>query len=74
MKKNLALYLLLAIMGCVDMHSAFAAVDDDYNFSWLDPDKKIYVLQNRKFRKANAAQLFLMGGMGLGETYRKAFQ
>jgi len=22
-----------------------------YNFSWLDPDKEVYVLQNRKFRK-----------------------
>ena len=31
---------------------AQAADDDEYNFSWLDPDKKIYVLQNRKYRKA----------------------
>ena len=54
------------------MSSAFA--DDDYNFSWLDPDKKIYVLQNRKFKKAGGAQIFLLAGMGLGETYRKAFQ
>ena len=26
---------------------------NDYSFRWLDPDKKIYVLQNRKFTKAN---------------------
>ena len=27
--------------------------DDEYNFNWLDPEKKIYVLQNRKYLKAN---------------------
>ena len=77
MNKKLALFSLIAVTTLslfVDMRSAFAAVDDDYNFSWLDPDKKIYVLQNRKFRKAKAAQIFLMGGMGLGEPYRKAYQ
>jgi len=73
-KINRILFLLVMTIGlCVDIHAAFA-VDDDYNFSWLDPDKKIYVLQNRKFRKAGAAQIFVLGGMGLGETYRKAFQ
>ncbi|MEX0799013.1 MAG: outer membrane beta-barrel domain-containing protein, partial [Bacteriovoracaceae bacterium] len=29
----------------------FAAEDNVYEFSWLDQDKEIYVLQNRKFRK-----------------------
>jgi outer membrane beta-barrel protein len=78
MKKKINLYLLLVfttLSTCVDIHAAFAAAaDDDYNFSWLDPDKKIYVLQNRKFRKAHAADIYIMGGMGLGETYRKAYQ
>lgn len=64
--------LLMSLSVFADLRSAYA--EDDYNFSWLDPDKKIYVLQNRKFRKADGAQIFLMGGMGLGETYRKAFQ
>ena len=76
-QKQIKLFLFsifLALSFCVDMRSAFAAADDDYNFSWLDPDKKIYVLQNRKFRKAQSAQIFVLGGMGLGETYRKAFQ
>ena len=35
-----------------------------YNFSWLDPDKEVYVLQNRKFRKKRRA--FLSGGIGKG--------
>ena len=75
MRKKINLFLLMAFSAlslCVDMHYAFA--DDDYNFSWLDPDKKIYVLQNRKFRKAGGAHLYALGGMGLGELYRKAYQ
>lgn len=29
-----------------------AAEDSVYDFSWLDKDKEVYVLQNRKFRKS----------------------
>jgi outer membrane beta-barrel protein len=53
---------------------AASSSDDDYNFSWLDPEKKIYVLQNRKYRKAGGAHLYVMGGTALAETYRTAFQ
>jgi outer membrane beta-barrel protein len=74
-KTNLYFFtVLLAFSFCVNQPTAHAVADDDYNFSWLDPDKKIYVLQNRKFRKAGAAHISVLGGMGLGETYRKAFQ
>jgi len=79
MKKNKKLnffsfILFIGLSSLLDLHTACAAADDDYNFSWLDPDKKIYVLQNRKFRKAQAAQISLMGGIGLAETYRNAYQ
>ncbi len=40
----------------------FAAESDLYNFSWLDKDKEIYVLQNRKFKKVN--RLYVSGGFG----------
>jgi outer membrane beta-barrel protein len=43
---------------------------DEYDFSWLDPDKKIYVVQNRKFAKANHFELSTSYGVGMGETYR----
>lgn len=43
---------------------------DDYDFSWLDPDKKIYVVQNRKYTKAGKMELALNGGIGIGEPYR----
>ncbi len=47
--------------------------DDEYNFSWLDPDKKVSVLQNRKYRKANRPMISL--GLGLANTnaYRKSY-
>ncbi|MFG1485646.1 outer membrane beta-barrel domain-containing protein [Halobacteriovorax sp. ZH4_bin.1] len=47
----------------------FAAESDLYNFSWLDKDKEIYVLQNRKFKKQ---QRFFVSG-GFGKTLSGAF-
>ena len=46
-----------------------AAEGDIYNFNWLDPDKEVYVLQNRKFRKKG--KVHVNGGFGL--TTGKAF-
>lgn len=46
------------------------AADDEYNFSWLDPDKKVYVLQNRKYRKALKPAVYLQGGLNLDNPYR----
>lgn len=47
--------------------------DDDYDFSWLDPDKKVYVIQNRKYRKAWRPALFLTGAMNLSNEFRNGF-
>lgn len=41
----------------------FANEKDIYEFSWLDPDKEVFVLQNRKFRKAGHVHINLGGGM-----------
>jgi len=65
---------LLFCSLCLDINAVFAAEDDEYNFSWLDPEKKIYVLQNRRYRKAGAAQIFAMGGLSLGDPYRTVVQ
>jgi outer membrane beta-barrel protein len=65
---------LVLLSVFVDVSSSFAAEDSDYNFSWLDPDKKIYVLQNRRFRKSGMPHLFMMGGLSLGDTYRTVSQ
>lgn len=40
-----------------------------YDFSWLDPDKEVYVLQNRKFRKDNNFYV----GATLGRSVSGAF-
>lgn len=48
---------------------AISAEGSLYDFSWLDSDKEIYVLQNRKFRKAG--NLFVGGA--LGQTVSKAY-
>jgi outer membrane beta-barrel protein len=49
------------------------AVDEEYQFSWLDPDKKIYVLQNRRYSKENRGLLSLMVGSQSGSPYRTTF-
>lgn len=48
MKKTLL--VLLALMLSALAHASEKSL---YNFSWLDSDKEIYVLQNRKFRKVD---------------------
>ena len=73
-RKTVLKLVCLGLLSFQMVSSAYASDDDDYNFSWLDPDKKIYVLQNRKFRKAGHAQISLMGGTSLGETYRTVYQ
>ncbi len=67
-------FAFLALSLWVDGSLAFAADESDYNFSWLDPEKKVYVLQNRRYRKAGSPQIFAMGGLSLGDTYRSVLQ
>ncbi|MEO7161584.1 MAG: outer membrane beta-barrel domain-containing protein [Bdellovibrionia bacterium] len=43
---------------------------DEYSFNWLDPDKKIYVLQNRKYLKAGHPVISLMAGAGFSNPYK----
>ncbi len=71
-KKSILVFSILAMNA--GFFASTAKADSDYDFSWLDPEKKIYVLQNRKYRKAGSPHLYLMGGMGIAETYRQAFQ
>jgi outer membrane beta-barrel protein len=66
----LAAALWLAVMAA---SWADAAEDDEYNFNWLDPEKKIYVLQNRKYLKANHLMLSGMVGPGISNSYRNTY-
>ena len=46
---------------------------EDYNFSWLDPDKKVYVLQNRRYRKAMRPHLYVGGGLNLSNPFKTGY-
>jgi len=53
--------------------SALASEKDVYDFKWLDADKEVYVLQNRKFVKDN--RFFLSFGLSkdISETFINTF-
>jgi outer membrane beta-barrel protein len=70
------LYYLAVVAVClVFTQSAFSAEEEkdekeEYDFSWLDPEKKISVVQNRKYTKTRSIELGIAGGIGIGEAYR----
>ena len=55
------LCLLLVFLGFSG--EAFSLEGDTYSFDWLDPDKEVYVLQNRKYRKRG--RLYFNAGGGV---------
>lgn len=48
---------------------AAAGEQSVYDFSWLDKDKEVFVLQNRKFRKALSPYLSLGSGMTVSGAF-----
>lgn len=50
--------------------SADSGEESEYNFNWLDPEKKIYVLQNRKYLKKDRAMVSVLAGPGISNAYR----
>ena len=64
--------LWLGFLGTLWGSSARAA-DDTYQFDWLDPDKKIYVLQNRLNEKRNHLFIEAMGGFGFSNAFRSSY-
>ncbi len=63
MKKLLGLFLLIITS------ITWASEKSVYEFSWLDKDKEVYVLQNRKFRKVSTFYL----GTTFGKSLSGAF-
>lgn len=72
--KVLLIVLAALWLGVVAASWSEAAeeISDEYNFSWLDPDKKIYVLQNRRYTKAHRLNLSLSAGLGDTSAYRSS--
>jgi outer membrane beta-barrel protein len=71
-RKWLGVALVAVLMGLSAASSVFAKEneDDEYNFNWLDPEKKIYVLQNRKYTKQGHMFLSALFGTGFSNPYR----
>lgn len=73
-KQENRLFRVLGFCGVISfLWPAIVHAADEYNFDWMDQDKKIYVLQNRKFQKANRALLSMMVGRGISNPYRDTF-
>ncbi len=49
--------------------STLGADSSLYQFEWMDDDKEIYVLQNRKFRKVGRFNLSLMGNLNISDKF-----
>ncbi len=56
--RRIYLGLITLILCC----ATYANEKSIYDFSWLDSDKEVYVLQNRKFRKAS--KVYIGGTIG----------
>ncbi|MCB9062235.1 MAG: outer membrane beta-barrel domain-containing protein [Halobacteriovoraceae bacterium] len=48
----------------------YAAESDLYKFLWLDPDKKVYVLQNKVFRKKGTIYFDVSALIGLSSDFQ----
>lgn len=66
MKSKILSTFLLALLVSTPI---MAAESDVYGFSWLDPDKEVFVLQNRKFRKAGRVHANLGAGLTTSGSY-----
>lgn len=70
------LFLLLVLPPLVMTaisKQARAEGETEYNFSWLDPEKKIYVLQNRRYLKAGHLLVSGLVGTSFSNAYRSAW-
>lgn len=67
--KKIVLILLSLIMST----AVLADEKSLYNFSWLDSDKEIYVLQNRKFRKDGHVYIGGTGAYNLSQDFLDAY-
>ena len=69
MKKFLLSFLIVFSSSLIVTPQGNTSTEDAYDFSWLDPGKKIFVLQNRRYRKDNKFHL----AAGAGFTSSGAF-
>lgn len=68
-----ALWLSVVAASWSEAAEGDGASDEAYNFSWLDPEKKIYVLQNRRYTKANRVLMSINAGLADTSAYRTSY-
>jgi outer membrane beta-barrel protein len=61
--------LLIIIIMALSTPILKATEKDLYDFMWLDPDKKVYVLQNKIHKKEHSVYLNLGYGNGMSSTF-----
>ena len=64
---------LLTIVTAILSANAFAGEKDLYDFLWLDPDKSVYVLQNKIYEKDKSIYLDLGFGSSLTSTFQDTY-
>lgn len=65
--------IVLILMSLIMSTAVLADEKSLYNFSWLDNDKEIYVLQNRKFRKDGSVYIGGTGAYNLSQDFLNAY-
>lgn len=71
MKVNYRNIIALSLVSFTLSAPALRADEKDlYDFMWLDPDKKVYVLQNKVHKKANTVYANIGYGTGLSSTFQ----
>ena len=69
--KKIAMNLILFLSMLIGISLEVKAAEKDlYDFLWLDPDKKVYVLQNKVHKKEHTAYANLGVGLGLSSTFQ----
>ncbi len=69
-RHSMRILLILLLSSLVITPSVFGRSSlAEYDFSWLDPDKKIYVIQNRKYLKEGKFEF----AASLGRNFKQIF-
>ncbi len=63
------LWKILVLFLAFNHLNSFASEDSLYDFLWLDPDKSVYVLQNKLYKKTNSFYLEIDGGLAFGDEF-----
>jgi len=69
MMKRINSLILTILFLSMPVYTTSASEDDLYNFTWLDKDKEVYVLQNRVFRKYNTVHFDISGGLSTSGAF-----